>query len=100
MLPTCKQVTEQLSENLDQPISGIKRFKLQLHLWMCKYCSLYGKQIKLSSKTINLIEPKVKPSEEFKDKMIQSQTISTKIHFDNRVFIACKIKYMIDSCLH
>jgi hypothetical protein len=71
MLPTCRQVAEQLSENIDQPITGFKWLKLQLHLVMCKFCRLYGKQIDLSSKTINLIEPKVKPSIEFKDKMVQ-----------------------------
>jgi predicted anti-sigma-YlaC factor YlaD len=71
MLPTCRQVAEQLSENLDQNVTGVKWFKLKIHLLMCKYCRQYGKQLDLSSKTINLAEPKVKPSEEFKDKMVQ-----------------------------
>jgi len=71
MLPTCRQVAEQLSESLDQPATGIKWFKLQLHLLMCKYCRTYGHQIELSAKAINLVEPKVKPSDEFKDEMVQ-----------------------------
>jgi len=71
MLPTCRQVAEQLSYNLDQPATGVKWLKLQFHLLMCQYCRLYGKQIKLSSKIINLITAKVKPSEKFKDEMVQ-----------------------------
>lgn len=71
MLPTCRQIAEQLSDNLDQPITGIKWVKLKIHLMMCHFCRLYGKQIKLSSKTINLVEPKLEPSEEFKQAMVQ-----------------------------
>ena len=71
MLPTCRQVAEQLSDHLDQPATGFKWLKLQFHLLMCKYCRIYGKQIELSTKTINLAEPKVVPSNSFKNVMVQ-----------------------------
>ena len=70
MLPTCKQVAEQLSENIDQPVRGFKWLKLKLHLIMCKYCRLYGVQIELSSKTIKSLEEKTFPSEAVKEKAL------------------------------
>ncbi len=53
MLPSCKQVAEQASENIDHPITGIRWLKVKLHLLMCHYCRLYTKQIKLSSEVVN-----------------------------------------------
>lgn len=71
MLPTCKQVTELLSENIDEPITGIKWFKLKIHLLMCRYCLRYGKQIKISADSVRLTEDNVEPSETFKQEMVQ-----------------------------
>ncbi len=72
MLPKCREVAEQLSENIDQPVTGFKRFKLKLHLLLCAYCRRYGKQIELSSDTLNSIDKnnKPKPSDSFKASMI------------------------------
>lgn len=55
VLPNCKQVAEQASENIDSPISGIKWLKLKFHLLICKHCSRYFDQIELTSKTIQSI---------------------------------------------
>ncbi|TQV89155.1 hypothetical protein [Aliikangiella coralliicola] len=70
MLPSCKQVAEQLSENIDQPVTGFRWLKLKLHLLMCAYCRRYGSQIEISSKTINLMGQEKKPSEALKEKMM------------------------------
>ncbi len=64
MLPNCKQVAEMLSEDLDQPISGFRRFKFKLHLVMCRYCRRYGEQLQLASETFErLVE---RQAEKFK----------------------------------
>ncbi|MCW8879031.1 MAG: zf-HC2 domain-containing protein [Kangiellaceae bacterium] len=70
MLPTCKQVAEQLSEEIDQPLTGFKKFKLKLHLLMCVYCRRYGEQLNISSKTIDLLAAKNKPNEELREKLL------------------------------
>jgi hypothetical protein len=72
MLPKCRHVAEQLSEDFDEPITGFKRFKLKLHLLICVYCRRYGKQIQLSSNTVKLIEKdaKPKPSDALKETML------------------------------
>lgn len=72
MLPSCKQVTEMLSENLDQPISGYRRFKLKLHLMMCRYCRRYGDQLSLASRTFELlIDKQSKPSDDAREALKQ-----------------------------
>ena len=71
MLPTCKQVAEQLSDNLDEPLTGIKWLKLKLHLLMCVYCKRYAKQLALSATTIGLLEQATTPSQALHDKIIQ-----------------------------
>jgi len=71
MLPSCKQVAEQLSENMEQPITGLSWFKLKLHLIMCQVCRLYGKQIELSAKTVNLLDSKETPSQALKQEILQ-----------------------------
>jgi len=53
MLPSCKQIAEQASENIDQPLSGMRWFKAKLHLLMCGYCRRYSKQMALSSQVVN-----------------------------------------------
>ncbi len=64
MSPTCKQVAEQLSENIDEPLAGMKWIKLKLHLMACRYCRLYGKQIEITNNTIKCVDPDIKPTEE------------------------------------
>ena len=64
MLPNCKQVAEQLSEHIDQPLTGVRWVKMKLHLALCAYCRLYGKQLEISSKTVQSLEQQKQPSEE------------------------------------
>ena len=64
MLPTCKQVAEQSSEDIDEPLTGIKWLKMKVHLLICAYCRRYRNQMELSSQTVNELEQKNTPSEE------------------------------------
>ncbi|MDH5433995.1 MAG: hypothetical protein OEY19_08615 [Gammaproteobacteria bacterium] len=86
MLPTCREVAEQLSENIDKPISGFRWFKLKLHLLMCVYCRRYDKQLNITSKAIKLSELTKAPNKEL-GKLLTSFFIQNhaecKHHMDN-----------------
>jgi len=56
MLPSCREVSELASENLDNPIKGARWLKMKLHLMMCKHCRLYKKQMDLTQKTVCQME--------------------------------------------
>ena len=70
MLPTCREVAEQLSEEIDQPITGFKKFKLKLHLLMCVHCRRYKEQLELSSKTVDLLAAKNQPNAELRETLL------------------------------
>ncbi|MBV1909998.1 MAG: hypothetical protein KUG78_11895 [Kangiellaceae bacterium] len=56
MLPNCKQMAELASKNLDTPLTGMAWLKRKIHMLMCKHCSRYSDQIKLSSKTVSTLD--------------------------------------------
>ncbi len=58
MFPSCKQVAEQASENIDTPLTGIKWLKMKIHLLICAYCRRYNEQIILSSETVKSLGEK------------------------------------------
>ena len=43
---TCRQATQLISEKQDRPLQFIEQSNLQLHLFACRSCRRYGKQIK------------------------------------------------------
>ena len=43
---TCRQATQLISEKQDRPLHFIEQSNLQLHLFACRSCRRYGKQIK------------------------------------------------------
>jgi hypothetical protein len=45
-LPNCRDAARLQSEALDAKLSLPKRFGLQLHLLVCKWCRRYGKQLR------------------------------------------------------
>jgi len=63
MLPNCKQIAEQASENIDTPLTGMAWVKLKLHLLICKHCNRYVNQIELSSKTVEAMNTDCEPNE-------------------------------------
>ncbi len=72
MLPNCKQMAEQASENIDQPITGLKWFKMKLHMLMCKHCRLYNRKINLSSQAVNCIHQHHHTNEETRTKVTKA----------------------------
>lgn len=45
----CKDVTRLLSERVDRPLGRRERFGIWLHLWICKGCARYDRQMKFIS---------------------------------------------------
>lgn len=41
----CKEVTKLISESMDTKLPLRKEIGLRIHLMMCKFCSLYKKQL-------------------------------------------------------
>jgi len=52
-MPTCRQVSRLQSDALDQHLPLPKRFGLQLHLLVCKWCRRYGKQIRFLREAVH-----------------------------------------------
>ena len=67
MLPNCKQVAEQVSENIDQPLSGTRWLKFKIHLLMCAYCRRYNQQLGIAAKTVGSLDGSEQPSEELRE---------------------------------
>ncbi|WP_144392830.1 zf-HC2 domain-containing protein [Pleionea sediminis] len=51
-LPSCKQVSEQCSYQLDEDLPMLKRARLKLHLAICEQCRRYVKQMKLTDASV------------------------------------------------
>ena len=43
---TCRQATQLISEKQDRPLQFIEQSNLKLHLFACRSCRRYDKQIK------------------------------------------------------
>jgi hypothetical protein len=43
---TCKEASRLLSQSQDQPLSRLKRMELRLHVWLCRHCGNFEKQLK------------------------------------------------------
>ncbi len=43
---SCKQVSELVSHSLDQPLPLGRRIAVRIHLFMCKVCSTYQRQLR------------------------------------------------------
>ncbi len=71
MLSSCRRAAEQLSEHMDEPLTGLKWFKLKFHILVCVYCRRYGKQLEISAKTLNQLDSKTEPSDSLKREAIE-----------------------------
>lgn len=69
MLPSCREVAELASENLDEPVKGTRWLKMKLHLLICAYCRRYGKQIDLSKQTVAALADSAKPDDTLREKV-------------------------------
>jgi hypothetical protein len=72
MLLDCKQVAEQVSENIDQPLSGMRWLKFKWHLLLCTYCRRYDKQLAISSNMVGSLGEELQPSKELRENVTQS----------------------------
>jgi hypothetical protein len=43
--PSCREATRLQSEAMDHPLSLQKRIGLRIHLFLCRWCRRYGRQI-------------------------------------------------------
>src|SRR5947207_106360 len=44
--PSCKEASRLQSQALDRKLPMLQRIGLQMHLFLCKWCRRYGKQIR------------------------------------------------------
>jgi hypothetical protein len=44
--PDCRQVSRLQSDALDRDLPFLQRLGLRLHLFLCKWCRRYGKQVR------------------------------------------------------
>ncbi len=44
--PNCKEAIRLQSDALDRPLPLLRRIGLRIHLFLCVWCSRYGKQIR------------------------------------------------------
>ena len=51
-LPTCEQLLPVMSRQLDQKLSIRERIVLNLHLFVCKWCLDYAKQLSFLRETV------------------------------------------------
>ena len=61
----CKKVTQMVSESLDRKLPLHQRMGIRVHLFMCKFCSRYRKQLMILREVMRLQEKYVedtKPS--------------------------------------
>lgn len=48
----CREVTESASDYLDATLPWRVRLQMQLHLWMCRHCREYVRQMSLVVQTL------------------------------------------------
>jgi hypothetical protein len=51
-LPTCKQTTEVISQQMERSLSVRERLLLKVHLWVCAWCQWYLEQLQVMRSTL------------------------------------------------
>lgn len=72
MLLNCKQVAEQVSEHIDQPLTGMRWLKFKLHLFLCAYCRRYDQQLGIAARTVGSLDESDQPSEELRENVTRT----------------------------
>ncbi|GBC59589.1 hypothetical protein DENIS_0528 [Desulfonema ishimotonii] len=57
-MPTCKEITQTVSESMDRKISLRRRTGMWIHLLMCRYCFRFRKQM-LMLRRISRLEDEI-----------------------------------------
>ncbi len=47
VMPSCKEISEQISQALDRQLPLRRRLSIRLHVTMCSFCRRYEKQLRL-----------------------------------------------------
>ncbi len=74
----CKQASQLISRSLDEKLPMRKRFSLNLHLLLCKYCSRFSQQLQTLHVAIHNIsssiedDTSIKLSSETKKEIVKS----------------------------
>lgn len=53
---TCKEASRWLSQSLDQSLPRLARLELRIHLWLCRSCSNFSKQLKFLRQAAQRLE--------------------------------------------
>ena len=56
LMYNCKEVTRMVSESLDRKLPLHQRMGIRVHLFMCKFCSRYRKQLLILREAMRLQE--------------------------------------------
>jgi predicted anti-sigma-YlaC factor YlaD len=59
---TCRQMTDLVTDYLERRMPWTDRARFQMHLGMCSHCRRYLKQMKLSVRTLGMLQPESVPS--------------------------------------
>jgi hypothetical protein len=51
-MPSCHEVSRLVSESNDRPLSAGERWKVRLHVAMCRHCMRFEKQLRMLSEAI------------------------------------------------
>lgn len=46
VMPTCEDVTQLVSYSMDQEIPVSDRIRIRVHLWFCRWCSMFQEQLR------------------------------------------------------
>ncbi|MCF6212348.1 MAG: zf-HC2 domain-containing protein [Gammaproteobacteria bacterium] len=63
MMPSCREITEQASDYLNQDLSPWQRAAFRMHLLMCVYCRRHVKHLGLTVATLGKIAGEEKARE-------------------------------------
>jgi hypothetical protein len=53
---TCKEASRLLSQSLDQSLPAMKRLELRFHVWLCRSCANFEKQLKFLRRAARRLE--------------------------------------------
>jgi predicted anti-sigma-YlaC factor YlaD len=60
---SCKEITELATDYLENDLRRHERIRVQMHLWMCKHCQRYVKQMRKVVKLLNRLPKEPAPAE-------------------------------------
>ena len=43
----CQDVSQKVSLSMDTPLPLHQRMAVRIHLWMCRYCTLFARQLRM-----------------------------------------------------